>query len=66
LHFLATGSEEVNEHDLGLEKVLLGLSPETPLPVCRGLLDESDRQHAEALLKSAVIYWSILKDTLVR
>lgn len=63
LHFLATGSEEVNEHDLRLEKILLGLSPETPLPVCRGLLEESDRQHAEALLKSAVTHWSILKDT---
>lgn len=63
LHFLATGREELYEYELGLIKVLLGLHPETPLPVCAGLLTSEDIEESEALLQSVIKHWSILKNT---
>ena len=65
LHYLATGNEEVFEFELGLIKVLLGLDPEFPLPVAAGLLNSKDKEEAEELLRSAITYWSILKDTSI-
>ncbi len=66
LHFLATGREELYEYELGLVKILLGQRPETPLPVCEGLLTANDIEEAEALLQSAVEHWSALKNTSIQ
>ncbi len=65
LHFLATGTEEVYEFELGLIKVLLGLHPETPLPVCAGLVNPGDMEEAEVLLQSVIKHWSALKNTSI-
>lgn len=65
LHFVATGQEEVFEYELGFIKVLLGLAPETPLPVGEGLLTPGDRQEAEDLLRSVVKHWTALKNTSI-
>jgi hypothetical protein len=58
LHYLATGRDDVFEFDLGLVKVLLGLGPGTPLPVSPGLLDDADKQQADALAAAAVAHWN--------
>ncbi|HWM89809.1 MAG TPA: contractile injection system tape measure protein [Thermoanaerobaculia bacterium] len=63
LHLLATGEEEVYELELGFIKILLGLRPGSPLPVSEGLLCESDRDEAEALLQAVIGHWSVLKNT---
>jgi hypothetical protein len=65
LHYLATGHQEIYEYELGFIKILLGLTPNTPLPVGTGLLQESDRAEAEALLAAALNYWTVLKNTSV-
>lgn len=65
LYFLATGQEELYEYELGFIKILLGLEPDTPILVGEGLIEESDRQEAEALLQSAINYWTVLKGTSV-
>jgi hypothetical protein len=65
LAFLATGTEEALEHELTLVKSLLGLSPESPLPIADGLLRDTDRQEAEALLYAVIDHWSLLKSTSV-
>ncbi len=63
LHLLATGREDLYEYELGLIKILLGLDPETALPVCAGLLSAEDREEAETVLQSAIEHWSALKNT---
>ena len=63
LHFLATAREEIFEYDLVFIKVLLGLSPETPLCVSEGLLADSDKVEAETLLQAAMAHWASLKST---
>lgn len=63
LHFLATGREEVYEFELGLIKVLLGLNPDQPLAVSKGLLTSSQKEEAESLLQSVIEHWSSLKNT---
>jgi hypothetical protein len=65
LHFLATGREEIYEYELGLCKVLLGLTPDTPLLVSDGLLGRDDKEEAAALLHAAIGHWSILQSTSV-
>ena len=63
LHFLATGRDEVYEFELGFIKVLLGLHPDQPLAVSKGLLSNSQKEEAESLLLSAIEHWSSLKNT---
>jgi hypothetical protein len=63
LHHLATGREEVQEFELGVAKVLLGLAPETPLPLAEGLLRPDDMAESEALLRAAIAHWGVLKST---
>jgi hypothetical protein len=63
LHFLATGHEEVYEYELGLIKIMLGLQPETQLPVCRGFIQAGDKEEAEELLQSVIEHWTALKNT---
>ncbi len=65
LYLLATGREEFYEYELGLIKVMLGLHPEFPLPVCAGLVKPEDGEEAEALLQSAIGHWGALKNTSV-
>lgn len=63
LYFLASGNETIYEFDLGLIKLLLGLDPETPLPVSEGLVGPADREEADLLLRTVIDYWSALKRT---
>lgn len=63
LYFLASGNETIYEFELGLIKLLLGLDPETPLPVSEGLIGPADREEAELLLRAVIGYWSALKRT---
>jgi hypothetical protein len=66
LYFIATGREEVYEFELGFVKVLLGLLPQTPLPVGEGLFMPEDREEAQALLQSVIGHWSVLKNTSIQ
>jgi hypothetical protein len=63
LHLLAAGEDEVFEFELGFVKILLGLEPAFALPVSGGLLGESDREEADALLQAVLGYWTALKNT---
>ena len=65
LYFLATGSDELYEFELSFIKLLLGMNPEQSLPVSVGLLSQSDKEEAVALLQSAISYWTVLKNTSV-
>lgn len=65
LHWLATGREEVFEFELSLSKVLLGLTPQDPLPVGEGLLNDGARAEADALLVAAIQHWTALRNTSV-
>ena len=65
LHWLATGREEIHEFELGLVKILLGLAPETVLPVGRGLLQARDREEGAALLRAVLEHWRVLKGTSI-
>lgn len=66
LHFLATGREEVYEFELGFIKILLGLHPETALPVSAGLVRRKDKKESSDLLKSVITHWRVLKSTSVQ
>ncbi|HIJ94638.1 MAG TPA: hypothetical protein HPP94_02660 [Desulfuromonadales bacterium] len=66
LQFLASGREELYEFELGFIKILLGMRPDSPLPVCAGLLTTEDRTEAEQLLQSAVTHWSVLKSSSIQ
>jgi hypothetical protein len=65
LHWLATGREEIHEFELGLVKILLGLAPETALPIGRGLLEARDREEGAALLRAVLEHWRVLKGTSI-
>ncbi|MCE9667754.1 hypothetical protein LY474_08005 [Myxococcus stipitatus] len=66
LHLLAVGDEEVHELELDFIKLLLGLTPDAPLPVSSGLLGPSDDEEAGALLKAVIEHWKALKSTSVQ
>jgi len=63
LHFLATGVDTIVEHECGAIKLLLGLAVDAPLPVAEGLLTETDREEADALLAAVIGHWAALKQT---
>jgi hypothetical protein len=64
VHFLATGNEGAAEFELGLAKILCGLSMETPVET--GLtFSEEQRTEANELLLSVIEYWNILGETSV-
>lgn len=65
LHYLAAGEREPFELEMGLVKVLLGHTPEAPLPVAHGLLRPGDAEEADALLASVVGHWKALRGTSV-
>jgi len=63
LGYLVTGRENLYEYELGVIKVLVGLAPENPLMLSGGLLELHELQEADTLLRSAIEYWSVLKNT---
>ncbi len=63
LYYLAQGRQNAVELELDLIKVLLGLTPETSLPVAKGLLSRKDRDEARAVLDATIQHWSALKNT---
>lgn len=63
LHYLVTGNDEPEEFQLELFKILLGMTPEAPLPVAAGMLNDDDKAEADALLQSLLGHWSALKNT---
>lgn len=65
LHFLATGRQSVDEFELGLIKVLLGMKPETPLLISEGMLTERETRETHVLLQSVIEHWSALKNTSI-
>ncbi|MBS1911429.1 MAG: hypothetical protein JST22_05535 [Bacteroidetes bacterium] len=65
LHLLATGRDDAFEFEISFGKVLLGLAPETPMPISAGLVQPEDIEEAEALLGSVIEHWSILKGTSI-
>jgi hypothetical protein len=65
LHFAASGDEEPYELQLGMIKLLLGVAPDTPLPVAGGLLTGADRDEVHAMLTAVVEHWQALKRTSV-
>ncbi|MBC7854313.1 MAG: hypothetical protein IAF94_12845 [Pirellulaceae bacterium] len=65
LHWLAAGNDDVFEFELSMSKVLLGLTPDDPLPVSEGLLSDKDRDEGDALLAAASDHWSALGRTSI-
>ena len=63
LFYLASGNAEPVEYELDVIKLLLGLSPEHPLPLTRGLLNTEHVAEAEQLLNSFISHWPALKAT---
>jgi hypothetical protein len=63
LHWLATGRDQPYEFELPLIKILLGLTPDDPLPVSAGLLDDAMREEGEALLAAVIAHWPALGQT---
>lgn len=64
LQYLATGQEEVMEHELQLNKLLCGMATETP--VRRNIrLKKKEKEEAETLLRSVIGHWSALGKTSV-
>lgn len=63
LHWLASGSDEPYEYELGAAKLLLGLAPDSPLPVAAGLLGPVERAEGEALLAAVVDHWPAIGRT---
>ena len=65
LYWLATGKGEPVEFELGAIKVLLGLTPTSPLVVSDGLLTAAEQEEADALVSAAIGHWAVLKQTSV-
>ena len=62
LHFLATGAEHPEEHELPLHKLLCGVA--LSRPVARVLaLQQAEKDEAERLLAAVIGHWSKLKAT---
>ncbi len=62
LHFLATGLEAAEEHELVLPKLLCGLPPEA-LPGTPHQLSIEEKAEAQALLEAVVKHWGALRNT---
>lgn len=63
LFYLLAGEEDPVEYELDVVKLLLGLSPEYPLPLTRGLLNAENKLEAEQLLGCFISHWPALKKT---
>jgi hypothetical protein len=62
LHYIATGSDEIAEYDLALNKILCGMRIGQAVPTEFNLSDE-EKEHAENLLLAAIKNWPALKST---
>ncbi|MEL7001650.1 MAG: contractile injection system tape measure protein [Bacteroidota bacterium] len=62
LHYLATGREKVEEHELAFNKVLCGMPIHEPVP-CDIILTENEIEESNNLLKAIIRNWSTLKKT---
>jgi hypothetical protein len=65
LCYAVTGADHEAEFNLGLIRLLLGLSPESPLAVGGDLLEPRDREEVTAMLESFVSHWRALKASSV-
>jgi hypothetical protein len=63
LHWLLSGRADVFEFELAIIKVLLGLAPEHPLTVARGLLADTDTAEADHMLAAVIGHWPALGKT---
>ena len=63
LFYLVSGNAEPVEFELDVVKLMLGLSPDYPLPLARGLLSAENISEAEQLLSSFISHWTALKAT---
>jgi hypothetical protein len=63
LHRLLSGHEDAFEFELATIKILLGLGPDSALPVARGLLTAADALETERLLEAAIGHWPALGKT---
>lgn len=61
----ARGVDEPFEFELGFVKVLLGLRPDTDLPLSSGLVTPTDREEIDSLLESVIEHWRVLKHTSI-
>ena len=61
-YYIYSGSEEMNEQELTLNKILCGINPKTAVPLKSSLSDE-EKALADELILSAIGYWSALKNT---
>jgi hypothetical protein len=65
LHWLMSGRHELHELELTIIKLLVGLEPTSTLLVAGGLLSDTDRAEADALLEAVVTHWSALGKTSI-
>lgn len=65
LHALASGQDRPHEFELGLIKVLLGHTPDTPLPHAPPPLTHDQRTETDALLNAVLSHWQALRSTSV-
>jgi hypothetical protein len=63
LYHLVAADEQPQEYQLGVVKLMLGLSPEYPLPIAGDLLNDDSKLEAEQVLSSCISHWTALKAT---
>ena len=63
--FVGVEPDAVFEYDIAFIKVLLGVNPETSLCLSEGLIADTDKLEAEALLGAAITHWPALKNTSI-
>ena len=65
LYKAANGSEEPGEYQLGLIKILLGLTLETPIALAPIALSPDHNEEIDALLRSVINHWNAIGRTSV-
>ncbi len=64
LNFICNGSDEMEEHEMPLNKLLCQLSIQTPVPILPPLAND-DKAECNALLTHVIKNWTVLKSTSV-
>jgi hypothetical protein len=64
LHFISTGSQEGEEYEWSLNKLLCGLPPESFVPYEIEISDY-EKEEAEAMIEAAISNWKVLKNTSI-
>jgi hypothetical protein len=65
LNFIASGTDNPQEHQMELIKILLGQPVDQALVMTQGLLVPEDKQEIEAMLTALIRHWPALKNTSV-